>query len=343
MKLYRNCFSKILFNFEPETVHDLSINLLNLSDKLGFLKLFENTNKAYNQNPKLRTKILGLNFRNKIGLAAGLDKNAKALSAWEKLGFGFLEVGTVTSREQSGNPKPRLFRLIKEESVLNRMGFNNKGAQEIAKKLSSYQEKLSTPLGINIGKSKIVSVKDSELVIQDYLESLSLLENYASYFSINVSSPNTPGLREIQFSFLSELLEAIRQQTSKPIFLKISPDLDFKELEKILETVENSQINGIIATNTTINRNFKNLSKELKEQEGGISGKLLAKKSLEIMKWLLKNKKKELVLISSGGIHSVEEVYKRLELGVDLIQIYTGLVFNGPGFITRINKRLLSQ
>ncbi len=334
--LYDQIFKPIAFSFDPETVHEAT---------LAGLKTFGrmlSRDKA-NDHPSLSKTVAGIKFPNPVGLAAGMDKACVAPLAWQGIGFGFIEIGTVTNQAQEGNEKPRLFRLPQEESLLNRLGFNNPGASEVAKTLNSLRRKenFGIPLGVNIGKSRVVSTKDREAVIKDYLGALNKVQIYADYLTINVSSPNTPGLREWESpQQLMELLKPLKEASEKPIFLKISPDMELESLDGVLIVASELQIDGLIATNTTVSRD--NSPQWTQLERGGISGKLLKEKSLAFAKEILKRKSKELAFISVGGISSADDVKERLDLGADLVQIYTGLVFQGPQLITQINKALLS-
>lgn len=318
-------------------VHEFSLFMLSKFGKLI-------PRNAVNDSQKLSVKVAGLSFPNRIGLAAGMDKACVAPYAWQGLGFGFVEVGTITNLPQEGNPKPRLFRLPNEKSLLNRMGFNNAGASAIAKVLAKLRNEQSfqIPLGINIGKSRLIDTKDTEAVIQDYLGSLNALQNYADYIAINVSSPNTPGLREWQSpEQLKELLAPIKRESHKPVFLKISPDLQRDSLDQILEVAATLNIEGIIATNTTISR--QGAPNWAQGEAGGVSGELLKHQSLKITEWIMQSKPKDMALISVGGISSLDDIKQRLDLGVDLVQVYSALVFEGPSLISDLNLKLLKS
>jgi dihydroorotate dehydrogenase len=331
-----------LFKFDPEHIHDLTMSgLAFTSQHPGLLRLLKIACQLNDE--KLETQVLGLNFPNPIGLAAGMDKNARAIPSWAAMGFGFIEIGSVTAQAQPGNPKPRLFRLPDDEAIINRMGFNNDGAEVVAAKLKKLRETetLSTPIGINLGKSKVTSLEEAHL---DYKKSLELLYAYGDYFVINVSSPNTPGLRELQDKDKLEVLLAtvrdfVREEGGnskpKPVLLKIAPDLTYEQLDEILELVEHYELNGIIATNTTISR--AGLKTQI-DETGGLSGKPLTKRSLELLHYIRKQTK--LPVISVGGIFTERDVFERLEAGAKLLQIYTGLVYKGPFFVKRLNKAL---
>ncbi len=331
-----------LFKFDPEHIHDLTLSgLAFTSHHPGLLRLLSIACQLKDQ--KLKTQAFGLNFPNPIGLAAGMDKNARAILSWEAMGFGFTEIGSITAQAQPGNPKPRLFRLPDDEAIINRMGFNNDGAEIVAARLKKMRETetLQTPIGINLGKSKVTPLEDAHL---DYKRSLELFYPYGDYFVINVSSPNTPGLRELQDKGKLEILLAtvqdfVREEggnsTPKPVLLKIAPDLTYEQLDEILELIERFELSGIIATNTTISR--AGLKTQL-DEAGGLSGKPLTKRSLELLRYIRRNTK--LPVISVGGIFTERDVFERLEAGAKLLQIYTGLVYKGPFFVKRLNKAL---
>lgn len=343
-----------LFKFDPEHIHDLTMSgLAFTSQHPGLLKLLEIACQVNNQ--RLETNVFGLKFPNPIGLAAGMDKNARAIPSWAAMGFGFIEIGSVTALSQPGNPKPRLFRLPHDEAIINRMGFNNDGAEVVAARLKKLRETetLDTPIGINLGKSKVTPLEEAHL---DYKRSLEILYPYGDYFVINVSSPNTPGLRELQDRDKLEILlatvrdfvrsnqpSAISHQQNpkpqtpnpKPVLLKIAPDLTYEQLDEILELIERYELSGVIATNTTISREGL---KTLIDETGGLSGKPLTKRSLELLHYIRRHTK--LPIISVGGIFTERDVFERLEAGAKLLQIYTGLVYKGPFFVKRLNKAL---
>jgi dihydroorotate dehydrogenase len=327
-----------LFKFDPERIHDLTMSGLAFTSRHpGLLRILQTLCTL--SDGRLETHAFGLTFPNPIGLAAGMDKNARAISSWGAMGFGFVEIGSITAHAQQGNPKPRLFRLQGDEAIINRMGFNNDGAEVVAARLKKLRETetLTTPLGINLGKSKVTPLEQAP---EDYKRSLELLYPYGDYFVINVSSPNTPGLRELQDKDKLEILlatvqdfvksyqpSAISYQTnSKPVLLKI----------EILELTERYELSGIVATNTTITRD--NLKTQV-DETGGLSGKPLAKRSLELLRYIRSETK--LPIISVGGIFTERDVFERLEAGAVLLQIYTGLVYKGPLIAKRLNKSLL--
>ena len=296
---------------------------------------------------KLAKEIAGIKFPNPIGLAAGFDKNARWIPILAKLGFGHIEIGTITPKPQPGNPKPRLFRLPKDKALINRMGFNNDGADVIAERLKNIDRKeVNVVIGGNIGKNKITP---NEEAVNDYLICFEKLFDYVDYFVVNVSSPNTPGLRELQEKeSLARILSALQKVNHakpfpKPVFLKISPDLRYDQIDEIIEVVIETRLTGIIATNTTITRDElkTDMEKVEKAGDGGLSGAPLAMVSHGIL-WYLRSKcPADMVLISSGGLMHAHQAKKRLDEGADLVQIYTGFIYEGPGLTKRIKKLLL--
>jgi dihydroorotate dehydrogenase len=281
----------------------------------------------------------GLTFPNPIGLAAGLDKNGVALPAWAALGFGFIEIGTVTAKAQPGNPKPRIFRLPQQRALINRLGFNNDGAEVIANRLSALRKSgrwPAVPVGINIGKSKATPL---EQATADYLYSFRLLQNLGDYVTLNVSSPNTPGLRDLQEpEKLSELLSAISKEagtTRKPLFVKLSPDLSDPELNAVLAVCEQNDVSGIIATNTTLDHS--SIPPQL-DQPGGLSGAPLRAKSTELVREIAA--RSPIPVIASGGIFDAESAREKIQAGAVLIQLYTGFVYRGPKLLREIMDRL---
>ena len=296
------------------------------------------------QDARLQINRFGLTFPNPVGLAAGFDKNALAAPAWPALGFGFTEVGSVTARAQPGNPKPRLFRLPEDEALINRLGFNNSGAAAVAARLEALRrEDRPTPLGVNLGKSKVTPLDDAP---GDYLASLEKLWPYADYFAVNVSSPNTPGLRELQeVGRLEQLLDAVTsyaagQETRKPILLKIAPDLSYEQLDEIVRLALSFGLDGLIATNTTVAR--AGLRTPI-DETGGLSGRPLKERSLELLKHLYAQVGDTLPLVSVGGIFNADDVWERLRAGASLVQLYTSFVYRGPGLLKEINRGLLTR
>jgi dihydroorotate dehydrogenase len=325
----------LLFSLDAETAHHLTIGLLqrasHFDHALRVLKPFQASSK-----PKT---LFGLEFPNPIGLAAGLDKNGVALPAWAALGFGFIEIGTVTAKAQPGNPKPRIFRLPQQQALINRLGFNNDGADAIAQRLAALRESgrwPAVPVGINIGKSRATPL---EQATEDYLYSFRLLRDFADYITLNISSPNTPGLRELQEpEKLSELLYAIGKDAGtapKPLVLKISPELSGAELKAILAVCEENGVSGIIATNTTLDHS--SIAPQL-DQTGGLSGAPLRDKSTALVREI--NARSTIPVIASGGIFDAESAREKFQAGALLIQLYTGLVYRGPQLLREIKDSL---
>lgn len=294
----------------------------------------------------LEKEVFGLKFKNPIGLGAGFDKDAKMIDDLAFCGFGFIEIGTLTPLPQSGNPQPRLFRVKEDEGIINRMGFNNEGVDAAVERLKNRKTKLI--IGGNIGKNKLT---ENENATQDYLISFEKLFPVVDYFVVNVSSPNTPNLRDLQEKeplkqLLSELMKANEiKDKQKPILLKIAPDLTESQLDDIIEIVLETKIAGVIATNTTISR--ENLKTDKKTIEaigmGGLSGKPVRNKSTEVIRYLATKSNKAFPIIGIGGIHSEKDALEKLEAGADLIQLYTGFIYEGPRLVYRINKALLNK
>ena len=336
MNAYERFVRPLLFSINPETAHHFTIAFLRRASQfdlaLRALKFFEPLPK-----PKA---VFGLTFRNPIGLAAGFDKNGVALPALAALGFGFIEVGTVTAKPQPGNPKPRIFRLPEQAALINRLGFNNEGADAIARRLRKLRESgrwPAVPVGINIGKSGTTPLEGAT---DDYLYSFRLLREFADYIVLNVSSPNTPGLRELQEpAALSQLLRAIadkNQITRKPILVKIAPDLSPNELDEIIATCEENKVAGIIVTNTTLDHS--SIPPTL-DQEGGLSGAPLREKSTALVRAIAA--RSTIPVIASGGIFDAESAREKIEAGAQLVQIYTGYIYRGPSLLREIAGTLL--
>jgi len=325
-----NFFLKLFKLLSPELAHSFSLNSLKLLHKLNILRLF------FKKNYKDENVIfLGMHFKNRLGTAAGLDKNGDYIDALGDLGFGFLEVGTVTPLAQSGNPKPRVFRNYRENSIINRLGFNNKGVDHLVSNLKKKTYK--GVLGVNIGANKD-SIGNQR--INDYLVCLEKVNKYADYITINISSPNTPNLRDLHDSEnLSILINAIDKSIkdldiSKPVFLKISPDESDETISNIITHVENSSFSGIIATNTTIDKSIL-VNEEIKLIDGGISGEPLMNKSTEKLSYI-RSKSKDIKLIGVGGVLSKEDYDKKINAGASLVQVYTGFIIQGPKLINNI-------
>lgn len=343
--MYKYLIRSILFLFDPEKVHYFSFSAIKILCKIPFVKpLFRSLFLV--SDPELETEVFGLKFRNPVGIAAGFDKNAVLIDELETLGFGFIEIGTLTPKAQSGNPKPRLFRLKEDEAIINRMGFNNDGVQIAVEKLK--KRKSSVLVGGNIGKNKVTDNADA---FSDYEICFQELYEYVDYFVVNVSSPNTPGLRELQekeplTKLLSGLMELnYSKPKARPILLKIAPDLTEEQLDDIVEIVISTKIDGVIATNTTVDRG--NLSTDWekinKVGAGGLSGKPVREKSTEVIRYLSKKSNKAFPIIGVGGISSPEDALEKLEAGASLVQVYTGFVYNGPVLVKNINKAILQN
>jgi len=339
---YKQIIRSILFRFQPETAHAITFNLLKISSLVPFLPALMRRRFA-SRETQLHRRVFGIDFPNPVGLAAGLDKDAEVFDMLGNLGFGFVEIGTLTPKPQPGNPKPRLFRLKKDQALINRMGFNNKGVAAAVKRLK--RKKTKVIIGGNIGKNKHTP---NEQAVEDYKLCFNELYPYVDYFAVNVSSPNTPNLRALQDkkplqNLLMELKKLNREKPKeKPILLKIAPDLTNEQLDDIVEIVQASRIDGIIATNTTISR--KGLIYRQEEIEklgaGGLSGKPLRKRSTEIIRYLSEKTAGKLPIIGVGGIHSAADALEKLEAGASLLQLYTGFIYEGVSLISAINKAL---
>ncbi len=330
--IYERLLRPLLFSLDAETAHDLIIALLRGASHVDPALRALN---AFQPAPKPKT-VFGINFPNPIGLAAGLDKNGVALPAWAAMGFGFIEIGTVTAKAQQGNPKPRIFRFPEQQALINRLGFNNDGADAIASRLRKLRESGRWPgtcrVGINIGKSRITPLSEAT---DDYLYSFRLLRDFADYIALNVSSPNTPGLRELQEPrALSQLLRAIRndnQISARPILVKIAPDLSSTELEQIIAVCEQSEVAAIIATNTTLDHSS---IPPARDQAGGLSGVPLRERSTALMRSVVA--KSKIPVIASGGISDAESAREKFEAGAQLLQVYTGYIYRGPRLLREI-------
>ncbi len=331
-------FKPILFSLEPEAAHHLALGVLKLSRPfLPFFSPFLRT-----RDDRLAKTLFGLKFPNPIGLAAGLDKKGEQVEVWEKVGFGFAELGTFTAKPQPGNEGPRVFRYPAQGSLINRMGFPNPGAEAVARNLKAVRESgswPSSPVGINIGKSKVTPLEGA---VEDYLESLELLKPYADYVAVNVSSPNTPGLRKLQEAKpLKKLLTAlVKKAGKKPVLLKLSPDLGEKPLRQAAETALSAGCAGLIATNTTLSREGLPPGEY---PEGGMSGKLLRKQSTHVLKILSRFTGGKVPLIAVGGVFTPEDVRDKLDAGAGLVQVYTGYIYEGPGLPSRLCRGLLKE
>ena len=332
----------LLFQFDPETIHYVVTGALQRANRIwGVKSLLKNLYQL--EDKRLAREVLGLKFKNPLGLAAGFDKNASMIEELAEFGFGFIEIGTVTPLPQPGNEKPRMFRLPQDDALINRLGFNNQGVDVVAARLKQVQRK-GLIIGGNIGKNKLTSNEDA---VNDYIKCFDRLFDVVDYFVVNVSSPNTPGLRELQEKEpLKHILNTLQQRNNKnqitrPILLKIAPDLTNSQLDDIIEIVMETKIAGVIATNTTISRDDLVSSENLKKESGGLSGKPLTMRSTEVIRYLSEHSNKSFVIVGVGGIHSPEDALEKIQAGASLIQIYTGFIYEGPGLIKRILKGLL--
>ena len=350
--MYKVLIRPILFLFPPETAHHIVAFLLKIPGVSLLLSLFYKY-----ENKALERTVLGLKFSNPVGLAAGFDKDAKFFDEIANCGFGFIEVGTVTPKGQPGNDKPRSFRLPEDKALINRMGFNNDGVDAMVERLKAAPSSSSFRgepgrryiIGGNIGKNKTTP---NENAIDDYEYCFKKLFDCVDYFVVNVSSPNTPGLRELQEKeplkkILNRLMELnglpLGSGQRKPILLKIAPDLTNEQLDDIIEIVRETKIDGVVATNTTISREGLNTHISILNTlgAGGLSGKPLTRRSTEVIKYLSEKSNKGFPIIASGGIHSAEDAIEKLNAGASLVQLYTGFIYEGPGLIKKINKALL--
>ena len=338
--MYKLIIRPLLFCFDPEEVHYFTFSLIRILNKIpGFSFLVK---MLYDLNdPRLEREVFGIKFKNPVGLAAGFDKDAKLYQELSNFGFGFIEIGTLTPVGQEGNPKKRLFRLKEDNAIINRMGFNNGGVKEAIERLKNNKNVL---IGGNIGKNKVTP---NEEAVKDYEICFEALFPFVDYFVVNVSSPNTPNLRELQDKKpLTELLQTLQDKNNtkskqKPILLKIAPDLTDEQLLDIIDIVNETKIAGVIATNTTISR--EGLQSENKSEMGGLSGKPLTKRSTEVIRFLSEKSNQSFPIIGVGGIHSAEDAIEKLNAGASLVQLYTGFIYEGPALVKAINKKILEQ
>ncbi len=341
--MYKTIIRPVFFKFDPEKIHHFTFSMLKFYQRIGFGSFFRSVFKV--ENPRLERELFGLKFPNPVGLAAGFDKDAKLYKELSNLGFGFIEIGTVTPKPQAGNETPRLFRLKEDSAIINRMGFNNGGVEEAVERLKNNPKgKGRVLIGGNIGKNKSTPNEDA---VNDYITCFDKLFDYVDYFVVNVSSPNTPNLRELQEKKpLTDLLQRLQDRNNskvkrKPILLKIAPDLTDDQLLDIIDIVSVTNIDGVIATNTTIARD--GLSSVNKSEIGGLSGKPLTKRATEVIRFLSEKSNNAFPIIGVGGIHSEEDALEKLNAGASLIQLYTGFIYEGPGLIKRINNALLRE
>lgn len=342
----------VFFKLPAESAHYTAMNLFSRVSSLPLVS--SQIRKRYCVNdPRLKVELFGLSFPNPVGLAAGFDKEGRWYPHLSNLGFGSIEIGTVTGQPQPGNPKPRMFRLPQDQALINRLGFNSKGCKVVARHLERIRSTHDVVLGINIGKSKVVELKDAAA---EYKMTFETLFEFADYVTINVSSPNTPNLRQLQNrDHLVEIIDAVQQSNSrisqhgnrslKPVLLKIAPDLSLRQLADVADVAQDQGIDGIIATNTTISREYLRTSAQTIQEigNGGLSGRPLHQKSLEIVKALYQQLQGRIPIIGVGGITSGTDAWNMITAGANLIQLYTGFIYGGPGFIGQINRDLVTR
>ena len=338
--MYKKLVQPFLFLFDPEKVHYFSFSMIKLFSSIpGLPYIIRFLFKI--KHPKLEREFFGIKFPNPVGLAAGFDKNAVLYKELSNFGFGFIEIGTLTPRGQTGNPKKRLFRLKDDQAIINRMGFNNDGVDHVVRRL---KKNTNVVIGGNIGKNKDTP---NEKAVDDYIYCFNALFDYVDYFVVNVSSPNTPNLRALQNKEpLTNLLSTLnvlnnKKRKSKPILLKIAPDLTDIQLDDIIDIVISTKIDGVIATNTTLIR--EGLNSKNRSEMGGLSGKPLSSRSTKVIRYLATKSNNAFPIIGVGGIHSPEDALEKIQAGASLVQLYTGFVYEGPAVVKSINKLLLSQ
>lgn len=346
--MYKSIIRPILFRFDPEKIHYFTFSLIrNLSKIPGISSLFRSLYQV--EDKKLERELFGLKFKNPVGLAAGFDKNAVLYNELANFGFGFIEIGTVTPKGQEGNPKQRLFRLKEDKGIINRMGFNNEGLEAAIEQLKKNKGKLI--IGGNIGKNTQTKPED---YTKDYLECFNALHPYVDYFVLNVSCPNVGSHAKLNDKdYLLELIGAVQSANkslsgraqSRPILLKIAPDLNDGQLDEIIELVKETKLDGVIANNTSTDRNDLKTSNERLAEigKGGLSGQPIKEKSTRVIKYLSDKSNKAFPIIGVGGVHSAEDALEKIDAGADLVQIYTGFIYEGPRLIKSINKALLKR
>jgi len=348
--LYRQLLRPALFRLDAERAHSLTLRGLaaasSAAELVGAARRPALTRAASGVGARGAVRVLGIDFPSRIGVAAGLDKDGVALLAWPLLGFGFVEVGTVTARPQPGNPRPRLFRLPADEAVVNRMGFNNAGAAALAARLDRLGP-LPVPLGISLGKSKVTPVEDA---VDDYLASLRLLHRHADYIAVNVSSPNTPGLRSLQDAgSLTALVDALVAECRAlagpgarpaPLLVKVAPDLSRDALEELVDVCLGHGVSGVIATNTTLDRSGLRTPGGVAAEAGGLSGRPLAQRSAEVVRLVVEQAGDRLPVIGVGGVRGPDDARRLVDAGASLVQVYTGLVYEGPAMVRRVARAL---
>ena len=343
--MYKRIIRPLFFLFDPEKIHHFTFSFIKISFKIpGVSELIKKIFTV--ENPKLERKLFGLTFKNPVGLAAGFDKNAALFNELADFGFGFIEIGTVTPNAQEGNPKKRLFRLKKDKGIINRMGFNNNGVEKVINKLKKNKNKVI--IGGNIGKNTATL---PENYTNDYIKCFNELHNYVDYFVLNVSCPNVGSHAKLtDKDYLIELITTIQKEDlkfekRKPILLKIAPDLNTTQLDEVIEIVNKTKIEGVIATNTSINRNGLKASEEMLNEigYGGLSGKPIKDKSTEVIRYFAEKSNKAFAIIGVGGINKANDALEKIQAGADLVQIYTGFMYEGPSLIKNINKAILAK
>ncbi len=343
--MYQTLIRPLLFKFDPEKVHYFTFSLIRFLNKIPGVALL--IRKLYKvEHKSLERKVFGLTFKNPVGLAAGFDKNAVLFNELANFGFGFIEIGTVTPKGQIGNPKKRLFRLQADEAIINRMGFNNEGVEVAIEQLKKNKKQLI--IGGNIGKNTDTDPKD---YTQDYLTCFNALHPYVDYFVLNVSCPNVSSHAKLNDKeYLEELIGAVQQanktfDAQKPILLKIAPDLNQNQLDEIVDLIQGTGLDGVIASNTSTSRsNLKTSNTRLEEiGNGGLSGKPLADKSTQVIKYLSEKSNQSFPIIGVGGIHTADDAFEKIKAGATLVQIYTGFIYSGPQLIKNINKKLIDN
>jgi len=340
--MYRFFIRPLLFLVDPEVIHHFTFSFLKFWCRIPGVRAILSSIYKY-KHPKLERTLFGVHFPNPVGLAAGMDKDARMIDEFSALGFGFIEIGTITPKAQPGNDKPRLFRLPADSALINRMGFNNKGAEHAAEQLK--KRRPGVVVGGNIGKNKLTPNEDA---VRDYETSFEVLYPYVDYFVVNVSSPNTPGLRDLQEKEpLKKLLTGMKQLSNtkeqpKPVLLKIAPDLTMTQLDDIVDILRESGTDGVIATNTTISREGLKTPADVVSRigAGGLSGKPVRERSTEVIAYLRAKMGLGYPIIGVGGIMTEEDALEKLKAGADLVQIYTGFIYEGPGFVKRILKKI---
>ena len=341
--MYKILIRPLLFCFDPERVHYFSLGALNILFKIPFLKLIFQKLFTLNDN-RLERTVFGIKFKNPVGLAAGFDKNGKHIQNLSALGFGFIEIGTITPKPQPGNPKKRLFRLIDDNGIINRLGINNDGVYTCADNLKKSNSNII--IGGNIGKN---TETKNENAAKDYIENFKILHDYVDYFVLNVSCPNVSNFTKLQdVSFLENLIPKLKiinakKEKSKPILIKISPDLNQNQLHETINLVKEHNIDGIIATNTTTSReNLNTHASKINEiGQGGLSGLPLKSKSTEVIRFIARATNNKVPIIGVGGIMSPEDAFEKIEAGATLVQIYTGFIYSGPLLVKKINRLIL--